>query len=29
MSHELDFSELASRLPKGIEPAVDGMVIEL
>ena len=29
MSHELDFSELEARLPDGIEPAVDGMVIEL
>lgn len=29
MSHELDFLELASRLPDGIEPAVDGMVIDL
>ncbi|MEL6964126.1 MAG: MBL fold metallo-hydrolase [Pseudomonadota bacterium] len=29
MSHELDFSELEARLTDGIEPAVDGMVIEL
>ncbi len=27
MNHELDFSDLASRLPDGVEPAVDGMVI--
>ena len=27
MSHELDFADLASRLPDGVEPAVDGMVI--
>lgn len=27
MSHELDFSDLASRLPDGVEPAVDGMVV--
>jgi phosphoribosyl 1,2-cyclic phosphate phosphodiesterase len=29
MNHELDFAELASRLPKGVEPAVDGMEIDL
>jgi phosphoribosyl 1,2-cyclic phosphate phosphodiesterase len=29
MSHELDFADLASRLPEGVEPAVDGMVIEV
>ncbi len=28
MSHELDFSDLASKLPDGVEPAVDGMVID-
>ncbi len=28
MSHELDFSDLASRLPDGVEPATDGMVID-
>jgi len=27
MSHELDYADLASRLPKGVEPAVDGMEI--
>lgn len=29
MSHELDFADLASRLPEGVEPAVDGMMIDL
>ena len=29
MSHELDFSDLAARLPDGVEPAVDGMVLEV
>ena len=29
MSHELDFSDLASRLPDGVEPAVDGMVVSV
>lgn len=29
MSHELDFSDLASRLPEGVEPAVDGMAITI
>lgn len=29
MSHELDFSDLASKLPDGAEPAVDGMLIDL
>ncbi|NJO36995.1 MAG: MBL fold metallo-hydrolase [Rhizobiales bacterium] len=29
MSHELDFSDLAAKLPDGVEPAVDGMVIDL
>lgn len=28
MSHELDFSDLASKLPDGVEPAVDGMVLD-
>ena len=27
MSHELEFSDLAGRLPDGVEPAVDGMVL--
>jgi phosphoribosyl 1,2-cyclic phosphate phosphodiesterase len=29
MSHELDYHDLARRLPPGVEPAYDGMVIEL
>jgi phosphoribosyl 1,2-cyclic phosphate phosphodiesterase len=29
MSHELEFSDLMARLPDGVEPAVDGMVIEV
>ncbi len=29
MSHELDYRDLAARLPGGVEPAVDGMVIEI
>ena len=29
MNHELDFADLASRLPEGVEPAVDGMEIDL
>lgn len=29
MSHELDFADLAGRLPDGVEPAIDGMVIDL
>ena len=28
MSHELDFSDLAAKLPPGVEPAVDGMVVD-
>ncbi len=28
MSHELDFSDLAGRLPPSVEPAYDGMVID-
>jgi phosphoribosyl 1,2-cyclic phosphate phosphodiesterase len=29
MSHELDYRELRSRLPAGVEPAYDGMVLEV
>ena len=29
MSHELEFTDLANRLPEGVEPAIDGMVIDL
>jgi len=29
MSHELDYDELAARLPPNVEPAYDGMVLEL
>ncbi len=29
MSHELDFNDLARRLPKGVEPAIDGMKIDV
>jgi phosphoribosyl 1,2-cyclic phosphate phosphodiesterase len=29
MSHELDYRDLAGRLPPGVEPAYDGMVLEL
>jgi phosphoribosyl 1,2-cyclic phosphate phosphodiesterase len=29
MTHSLDYDELRSRLPPGIEPAYDGMVLEL
>jgi phosphoribosyl 1,2-cyclic phosphodiesterase len=29
MSHELYFRALASRLPMGVAPGVDGMVIDL
>ncbi|MBL28946.1 MAG: MBL fold metallo-hydrolase [Rhodospirillaceae bacterium] len=29
MSHELDYTELAERLPSNAEPAYDGMVIEI
>ncbi|MGI9506164.1 MAG: MBL fold metallo-hydrolase, partial [Geminicoccaceae bacterium] len=29
MSHELEFSDLAGRLPEGVEPAVDGMVLDI
>lgn len=29
MNHTLDFAPLAARLPAGVEPAVDGLVIEL
>jgi phosphoribosyl 1,2-cyclic phosphate phosphodiesterase len=28
MNHELDYHELRSRLPHGVEPAYDGMVLE-
>ena len=29
MSHELDYHDLAHRLPDGVEPAYDGMVLEI
>jgi len=29
MSHTLDYASLAARLPPGVEPAYDGMVVEL
>jgi phosphoribosyl 1,2-cyclic phosphate phosphodiesterase len=29
MSHSLDYQRLASDLPPGIEPAYDGMTVEL
>jgi len=29
MNHTMDFADLAARLPQGMEPAVDGMVINL
>ena len=29
MNHELDYHELKERLPEGIEPAYDGMVLEI
>lgn len=29
MNHELDYADLAARLPEGVEPAYDGMVIDL
>jgi len=28
MNHEFDYQELAKSLPKGVEPAYDGMVVE-
>lgn len=29
MTHRLDYSELSARLPEGIEPAYDGLVVEI
>jgi len=29
MNHELDYWDLRARLPRGVEPAYDGMVLEL
>lgn len=29
MNHELDYHELKKRLPEGVEPAYDGMVLEI
>jgi phosphoribosyl 1,2-cyclic phosphate phosphodiesterase len=29
MNHALDYNELAARLPPGVEPGYDGMVIEV
>jgi phosphoribosyl 1,2-cyclic phosphate phosphodiesterase len=29
MHNDLDYAELASRLPDGVEPAYDGMVVDL
>ena len=29
MNHELDYSALKERLPAGVEPAYDGMVLTI
>ncbi len=29
MSHRVDYADLAGRLPDGVEPAYDGMIVEL
>jgi hypothetical protein len=29
MNHELDYHELKERLPDGVEPAYDGMVLTI
>ena len=29
MNHELDYGDLARRLPPGVEPAYDGMILDL
>jgi phosphoribosyl 1,2-cyclic phosphate phosphodiesterase len=29
MNHELDYDELKARLPEGVEPAYDGMVLTI
>jgi phosphoribosyl 1,2-cyclic phosphate phosphodiesterase len=29
MNHELDYRELKQRLPEGVEPAYDGMVLSI
>ena len=29
MNHELDYEDLKSRCPAGVDPAYDGMVIEI
>jgi hypothetical protein len=29
MSHEVEYADWIARLPPGVEPAVDGMVLEV
>jgi phosphoribosyl 1,2-cyclic phosphate phosphodiesterase len=29
MNHQIDYEDLKSRCPPGVEPAYDGMVLEL
>ena len=28
MNHELGYKDLSARLPKGVEPAYDGLIIQ-